>query len=67
LTPSSATGDAGKRYRVGGSKWSITLACAFDAGTKVPAALATIRFVKDGSTFAPLDLVLPSRTERHGV
>jgi DNA-binding NarL/FixJ family response regulator len=32
--------------------------------TEVPATLAAIRFVKDGGTFAPLDLLLPSSAER---
>ncbi len=32
--------------------------------TEVPAALAAIRFVKDGGTFAPLDLLLPSQAAR---
>jgi DNA-binding NarL/FixJ family response regulator len=32
--------------------------------TDVPATLAAIRFVKDGGTFAPLDLLLPGPSER---
>jgi DNA-binding NarL/FixJ family response regulator len=34
--------------------------------TEIPAALAAIRFVKDGGTFAPLDVLLPSRKEQTG-
>jgi DNA-binding NarL/FixJ family response regulator len=32
--------------------------------TEVPAALAAIRFVRDGGTFAPLNLLLGSRTQQ---